>query len=473
MKQIPIIILLLTLSITAKSQFSYQKLVDNGKIDVAFKKVKKRYKANSTDASVIYDYTNLYLYKDCNKAYIYLKKTETFYAKAKDKKLKTLNKKGINNETLKQLRQKVCNCITENTIKHNSIKKYKESIKRHPDCPYLVKKLDSLIYEKELHTACYGNSIKNCKYFLEKHPDTDKRTIIENRIAEIEKTEEAKKQEANKKMYEKYVYAKKTKQELAVLEKNKAILTAKTERYLSKPHDYSNLKAVIITGGDIDINYYRINSIVDFFRDKNIEVHVFDHNAKWEDIVKAAKGANFLLYKGHGIRTFDNDSIIYGGMYLNKVIKAEQIYQLKLAPNAVVLLDGVCYSAGSSDSDVGNIDIDMARERVEKYAKPYIYNGAAIYCAIDFSTFLSWFFKNFTVDDIFYIAKNYTFSGNSIAGIVYLNRIYDDIKDENYTEVGKDHTLRISSIFLTFDYKKTYSRASVYKKGWCIEKMEN
>jgi len=151
-----------------------------------------------------------------------------------------------------------------------------------------------------------------------------------------------------------------------------------------------NLKAVLICG-DVDGGGEGNKSYTDWIKttakalkDNGVTIKEFYYpNNNWEQIKEAAKGAHFLVYQGHGILLSESPFHV-GGFYLkDKIVEPEQLKtELKLAPNALVFMSGVCYSAGSSASDdYGDIGINEAKRRVEQYSSPFLENGCSGYFA--------------------------------------------------------------------------------------------
>ncbi len=93
-------------------------------------------------------------------------------------------------------------------------------------------------------------------------------------------------------------------------------------------------------------------------------VKVYSPNATWSAVQAAAKGANILVYMGHG-NGYPNPYVSYeqplkdNGMGLNDVAGTSSsttyyygeayMAQLQLAPNAMVILNHLCYASGNSE----------------------------------------------------------------------------------------------------------------------------
>lgn len=121
-------------------------------------------------------------------------------------------------------------------------------------------------------------------------------------------------------------------------------------------------------------------------------VEVYTPNATWARAKSAATGANLLIYLGHGNgspnpynRSLDERKVdglglnpyagsgntttkYYGEYYIKRYIK--------LAPNAVVILNHLCYSAGSSEPGRANPPVTVAKKRVDRFAGGFLRAGA-------------------------------------------------------------------------------------------------
>jgi hypothetical protein len=103
-------------------------------------------------------------------------------------------------------------------------------------------------------------------------------------------------------------------------------------------------------------------------------------NTDWTQIQAAANGAQFLIYRGHGIRWSSMPTPQVGGFELKDRIytNTELHAGLKLAPNAIVMLYA-CLASGSTNEDTASISIAEAQRRVGQYSDPFFANGAAGY----------------------------------------------------------------------------------------------
>jgi hypothetical protein len=120
-------------------------------------------------------------------------------------------------------------------------------------------------------------------------------------------------------------------------------------------------------------------------------VEIYSPHATWANVVANAQGANILISMGHGNgwpspyapfqeNTKDGFGLnaranqgnlnvqYYGANYIRKYIH--------LAPNAVVILHGECYSAGNSEPGNPIPSVEAGRERIENFAAGFLAAGA-------------------------------------------------------------------------------------------------
>lgn len=131
--------------------------------------------------------------------------------------------------------------------------------------------------------------------------------------------------------------------------------------------------------------------------------------ASWTAISAAAAGAEFLVYSGHGIYWSSSGSV--GGMYIGQsgqhdgFVTPREVAGLTLAPGAVTILQGVCYSAGTSSSDAGSITQSIAFSRVAQYSHSFLDAGAGAYLADWYqdsaTSFISAFFSGKTLGQVY------------------------------------------------------------------------
>ncbi|HEY6056655.1 MAG TPA: hypothetical protein VIV06_01420, partial [Candidatus Limnocylindrales bacterium] len=119
---------------------------------------------------------------------------------------------------------------------------------------------------------------------------------------------------------------------------------------------------------------------------------IYSPNATWSRVVSAARGANVLIYLGHG----NGWPSPYGpfsaerkdGLGLNARAgegNSETTYygesriaeSIRLAPNAVVILNHLCYASGNSEPGNADPSRSVAMRRVDNYGAGFLRAGAA------------------------------------------------------------------------------------------------
>ena len=129
-------------------------------------------------------------------------------------------------------------------------------------------------------------------------------------------------------------------------------------------------------------------------------------NNNWTQIQAAANGAQFFMYRGHGIYwgALPNPPVggigLFERIYSNDDIRAG----LKLAPNAIVMIYS-CFSSGSSDTDTASITLAEARRRVDEYSAPYFDVGASVVLTSwypeAFQMYIRYLFQGMTLGDAY------------------------------------------------------------------------
>jgi len=120
-------------------------------------------------------------------------------------------------------------------------------------------------------------------------------------------------------------------------------------------------------------------------------VEIYSPNATWSRVKAAAQGAKVIIYLGHGngspspygaFSKFTKDGFglnatagrgnsntkYYGEYYVRTAIK--------LAPNAVVILNRLCYASGNSEWGSPNPTKTVAKQRVDNYGAGFLRAGA-------------------------------------------------------------------------------------------------
>jgi len=120
---------------------------------------------------------------------------------------------------------------------------------------------------------------------------------------------------------------------------------------------------------------------------------LYSPNATWPAVKKALQGASLVLYMGHGNGwpSRYRDSLYpptQDGFGLNPTAggsdASHQYFgegpiadDIRLAKNAVVLLNHLCYASGNTEPGLAEGTLDQARQRVDNFAAGFIKAGAA------------------------------------------------------------------------------------------------
>ena len=183
------------------------------------------------------------------------------------------------------------------------------------------------------------------------------------------------------------------------------------------------LKAVVIVGpsGETEANLIRAEEFAKKAESYGMDVRrVYTPNATWAEVLANAQGANLVFYYGHGNgwpsiygsfqeRTkngFGLDGYRGGGHESLTYYGADFIAKkIKLAPNAVVALSHLCYSAGNAEPGLPIPTWEVALERVDNYANGFLAAGAGVVFAYgtgSVTPIVDALFKtNKTMDEIF------------------------------------------------------------------------
>jgi hypothetical protein len=119
-------------------------------------------------------------------------------------------------------------------------------------------------------------------------------------------------------------------------------------------------------------------------------VKVYSPNATWSTVKSKAVGANLIIYLGHGNGwpspyTYDPqyttkdgfglNSSAGNGDYNHKYYGEPYVATLDLAPNAVVILNRLCYASGNSEWGAGAPSVSTAKQRVDNYGAGFMRAG--------------------------------------------------------------------------------------------------
>jgi hypothetical protein len=118
---------------------------------------------------------------------------------------------------------------------------------------------------------------------------------------------------------------------------------------------------------------------------------VYSPNATWAAVKAAVRGANVVIYFGHGNGWpapypydptyagkdgFGLNATAGNGDYNNKYYGEPYIATLGLAPNALVILSHLCYASGNSEPGKTAPTLSVAKQRADNYATAFLKAGA-------------------------------------------------------------------------------------------------
>jgi hypothetical protein len=120
-------------------------------------------------------------------------------------------------------------------------------------------------------------------------------------------------------------------------------------------------------------------------------IEIYSPNATWSRVRSATAGANLLIYLGHGTGTpspYPGTASSHNGLGLNASASGSnsnvryygrtQVAQyIRLARNAVVILNHLCYASGNNEWGKGNPTRSVAIQRVDNYGQGFLRAGAA------------------------------------------------------------------------------------------------
>lgn len=176
--------------------------------------------------------------------------------------------------------------------------------------------------------------------------------------------------------------------------------TARAGQVSSEP-----LKAVVVVGPFSELTSDALadaEAIADAAEAQGMEVtRIFHPEATWSRVVDAANGANLFVYLGHGNGwpspyppfqedTKDGLGLNYPdpdmrGAYQTKYYGANKIReQIRFAPNAVVILNMSCYTAGHGEQYMPMPSRSLALERVDNFASGFLASGAGVVAALEY-----------------------------------------------------------------------------------------
>lgn len=156
-------------------------------------------------------------------------------------------------------------------------------------------------------------------------------------------------------------------------------------------------------------------------------VEIYSPNATWSKVKSATKGANVLIYLGHG-NGYPSpygpfSALTKDGLGLNRSagnghynVKYYGEYYVKtyinLAPNAIVILNRLCYASGNNEWGAGNPTKAVAIKRVDNFAAGFLRaNARAVFAeGIDSASYVlqGIFRTERTMGEIFQSAPSWT-----------------------------------------------------------------
>ena len=119
-------------------------------------------------------------------------------------------------------------------------------------------------------------------------------------------------------------------------------------------------------------------------------VEIYSPYATWSRVKDAAKGANLLIYLGHGNgwpspyhpyadsskNGFGLNASAGHGNSNTKYYGQSYMQNLDLASHAVVVLNRLCFASGNNEWGSGNPSLKTAKKRVDNYGYGFIRAGA-------------------------------------------------------------------------------------------------
>lgn len=161
------------------------------------------------------------------------------------------------------------------------------------------------------------------------------------------------------------------------------------------PVDAASIKVVVVVGpvGSSTSNYiYNAKKYAALARGYGANViEIYSPNATWSKVKAAAQGANLLIYLGHGngypspygsFQRYTKDGfglnrVAGDGNYNTKYWGEYYIDRdIQMAPNAVVILNRLCYASGNSEWGSANPTKSTAIKRIDNYGAGFLRAGA-------------------------------------------------------------------------------------------------
>jgi hypothetical protein len=173
------------------------------------------------------------------------------------------------------------------------------------------------------------------------------------------------------------------------------------------PAAAAGMKVVIVVGpaGSSTSNYIsNAKKLAAQARSYGASVYeVYSPNATWSKVKSVAQGANVFIYLGHGngypspygaFSKYTKDGLglnTSAGSTRHTYYGEYYVYTgIKFAPNAVVILNRLCYASGNNEWGAGNPTKSVAVQRVDNYGAGFLRaNAGAVFAeGIDSTSYI-------------------------------------------------------------------------------------
>jgi hypothetical protein len=194
----------------------------------------------------------------------------------------------------------------------------------------------------------------------------------------------------------------------------------------------ATMKVVIVVGPTGSQTSSYINSARSYAglaRSYGATVHeIYSPKAYWSRVLYYSRGANLLIYLGHGngwpspygpFQENTKDGMGLNASSTNSALKyygANYIrWYMRLAPDAVVILNRLCYASGNNEWGVTpDPSVSTAKQRVDNFASGFLRTGAKAVFAegtTDASYIITRLFTStMAMNEIFWSSPNKTWS---------------------------------------------------------------
>jgi hypothetical protein len=168
---------------------------------------------------------------------------------------------------------------------------------------------------------------------------------------------------------------------------------------IAGPANAAGLKVVVIvgpSGGSTSDYISNAKSLASTARSSGADVvELYTPNATWSKVVSASKGANIVIYLGHGNgwpspyapfqgntkNGFGLNAYEGSGNTATTYYGENHVRNLEFAPGAVVILNRLCYASGNSEWGWADPSQSVAKERIDNYATGFLAAGASVVIA--------------------------------------------------------------------------------------------